>query len=339
MTNFKEYFRSHMKGNLRPIICISSAVLLMTLLLGVYEHPFGYWTSAGNYRSGYESSLGIPVTFLCILAYVLPVLEFSFFKKRINLDCAYALPISRRAMGAVHYLSGLAILFGTFTLSYLLNFLLMLSYGPGWYHFLPMIPHYFLCLLLGFALYSFLVFVFCEANTKGDGIWFMLLYTFLVPLSYATLVTSHILPSTDPGFPVMPWGVLSRLTHTYRDLVDIARINLKPTSAGFPFWLTPEYVGGFVFWLGIGILAAIGLFFTFGKRRMEKTEEISDSFFGYRTLIPLYAVFGMLYMKDILFWVIIELFALLGYTIYRRGFRYRKSDIVILVSLLVLLFV
>jgi hypothetical protein len=41
----------------------------------------------------------------------------------------------------------------------------------------------------------------------------------------------------------------------------------------------------------------------------------------------------------IIFWVIIELFAILGYTIYRRGFHYKKSDIAILCLLLIFLFV
>jgi hypothetical protein len=92
----------------------------------------------------------------------------------------------------------------------------------------------------------------------------------------------------------------------------------------------------------MGIAAAVDFFRTFGKRRMEKTEEISDSYLGFRTLIPIYAVTGMLCFQasdSIIFWVIIELFAILGYTIYRRGFHYKKSDIAILCLLLIFLFV
>ena len=75
---------------------------------------------------------------------------------------------------------------------------------------------------------------------------------------------------------------------------------------------------------------------------MEKTEEISDSYLGFRTLIPVYAVTGMITFEvwdDVIFWVIIEFFAILGYTIYRRGFHYKKSDIAILCMLLIFLFV
>jgi hypothetical protein len=39
----------------------------------------------------------------------------------------------------------------------------------------------------------------------------------------------------------------------------------------------------------------------------------------------------------VVLWVMIELLALLGYTIYRRGFHYKKSDIIILASMLIIL--
>lgn len=329
MTNFKEYFRSHMKANLRSLICILAVVLLLSFLFGTNNQPAGvYDPVTEKFVPYYRSTLGISVTFLCILAYVLPVTEFSFFKKRINLDCAYALPISRRAMGTVHYLSGLITLLGAFTLSYLVNFLLLLSRGPGWFDFLPLLPHYFLCLLLGSAMYSFMVFVFCEANTRGDGIWFMILYTFVFFLAVSAM--------GGTGGLSIPWVTISEITQHYRYLVEI--VPLGPTDFG----QDANCVGWFTFWLFIGIASAVGFFLTFGKRRMEKNEEISDSYFGFRTLIPIYAACGMIYFDApdyLIFWAIIELFALLGYTIYRRGFRYRKSDIVILVSLLVFLFV
>jgi hypothetical protein len=93
-------------------------------------------------------------------------------------------------------------------------------------------------------------------------------------------------------------------------------------------------------WIVAGIVAAIEFFVKFGKRPMEKTEEISDSFHGFRTFIPAYAVLGMLSVVEfsVIGWVIIELLAFVGYTIYRRGFHYKKSDLIILASLIIFLF-
>ena len=346
MTNFKEYFRSHLKENIRPMIYILAAVLVMTFLISAGSQEVSYLDYATQkWETEYYATLYVPVLFLCILAYILPVMEFSFFKKRINLDCAYSLPISRRAMGTVHYLTGLMILFGVFTLSYLLNFGLLLTKEPGVYDFVPMIAHYFLCLPLGFSLYAVMVFVFNQANTRGDGIWFMVLYTFVFTLILVAgimiIENLGLWPEDywyimEGAYVAMSWGTIDTMTTAYQSVVQLSAGSIAE------LWGEPAFIAGFVFWIAAGIGAAVGFFRTFGKRRMEKTEEISDSFFGFRTLIPIYAVTGMIAFEvgdSIILWVIIELFALLGYTIYRRGFHYKKSDIAILCALLIFLFI
>ena len=338
MTNFKEYFRHHLKINIRPIIYILVAVLVFTFLIGINNQTYKHLDyDTGKWITEYCSTLYIPVIVVCALAYVLPVQEFSFFKKRITLDCVYSLPISRRAMGIVHYLTGLIILFGAFTASYLLNFASLLLWGPGIYNFSPMIGHYFLCLLLGFSMYSVMAFVFNRANTKGDGIWFMILYTFvfvLIVAAYVNITENWVI--SDDVYGAISWGVIARMTTVYQRVVEFE------TGSIVALWKQPEFVSWFAFWVLAGIASAVGLFFTFGKRRMEKTEEISDSYFGFRTLIPTFAITGMITFEvsdSIILWVIIELFAILGYTIYRRGFHYKKSDIAILCILLIFLFV
>jgi hypothetical protein len=338
MTSFKSYFKSHLKANLRPLIYILAAVIVFTFLIGIADQPTAYYDYELNKSfPDYYSTLNTAVIFLCILVYVIPVMEFSFFKKRINLDCAYSLPISRRAMGTVHYLTGIITLYVAFTASYLVNFALLLSRGPGYFNFAPMIPHYFLCLLIGFAIYSVMVFVFNEANTRGDGIWFMILYTFVltVVMAAVTAITDDY-DLFDSAAASIPAGLLVDISNNYKYLVEI---NYAERAT---FWNNPQNVGWFIFWLIAGALSAVGFFLTFGKRRMEKTEEISDSYFGFRTLIPIFGIAGMIAFCEpdmIIFWVIIELLAILGYTIYRRGFHYKKSDIAILLSLIIFMFI
>ncbi len=339
MTNFKRYFCLHMKDRLIPFICISVVLVAMTVMNGIREQPLTVGYHDGTERLlDYRSTLYLPVTFMCVCAYVFPVIEFSFFKKRMNLDCAYSLPIARRAMGAVHYLSGLIMLLGTFTAAYLSNFALLLTRGPGWFDFSPMFVHYLICILFGFIIYSFLSFAFNAANTTIDGVCFMFLYTFvflLVSGFFAVLIenTGSII---DEGYETLPWGIIDRITDSYQKVVELERIN----DAEW-FWNNTILVGWFCFWTIIGVASAVGLLFSFGQRRPEKTQELSSSFFGYRTLIPLYAVCGMMFYRnlDYMTWFLIELLVLLGYTIYRRGFHYKKSDIIVMCSLVVFLFI
>ena len=262
-------------------------------------------------------------------------MEFSFFKKRINLDCAYSLPISRKAMGVVHYLVGLIMLLGSFSASYLLNFIMLLSHGSGWYNFLPMIAHYCICLALGFAIYSFMVFVFNQGNTRGDGIWFMILYTFVFNIGL-NAIAKVLDIKLKYALGTLPWHVFTKINQEYQSLVELIKTDKSTFSGSF------ASKAWFTFWMILGIASAVALFFTFGKRRMEKTEEISDSCFGFKMLIPLYAISAMIVysgISNIFIKIIIGFLTFIGYTVYRRGFHYKKSDIAILCLLLLFLFV
>lgn len=333
MTSFKSYFRSHLKSNGNILLYLTVIALVLTLVIGISSGTGAYWDSKLEARvTTYRSTIDVPVVFLCLLAYIAPVLEFSFFKKRINLNCAYAMPISRRALGSVHYLTGAITVLIPYTLSYFLNFILILTRGVQYYNLAPMIAHYFLCLLLGLAIYSMMVFAFNEANSTGDGILFMILWSFV--MLFATLAMGrHIRMSYSHIFP-FPWLLISELTTSCQHLIEMT---VPVYSGARDFLQTPHCI----FWIGIwsllGIASGIRFFLSFGKRRMEKTEEISDSFFGYRVLIPYFAVTGIIALPSFSIWVIFEILTLIGYTIYRRGFHYKLSDIIVLLSLLVFL--
>ena len=333
MTGFKSYFRSHLKSSGRILLYLTAITLLLTLVIGLNDATGREWNGESYYTT-YKSTINVPVIFLCLLAYIVPVLEFSFFKKRINLNCAYSMPIARRAMGAVHYLTGAITVTLPFTLSYLLNFILVLTRGVQHYNLTPMIAHYFLCIILGLAMYSFMVFAFNEANSVGDGIWFMFLWTFvaifavLAPYRFINLMNYF-------DIPPFPWWVISELTTSYKRLIELtvpvySYVHDFLQSPGCAFWI--------VTWILIGIASGIRFFLSFGKGRMEKTEEISDSFLGYRVLIPYFALTGIIATLTFTTWVIFEILALIGYTIYRRGFRYKLSDIIVLLSLFIFLF-
>ena len=345
MTNTKAYFRAHMRDLLKIFVFILAIVLALTVLatfnLQSREHRY---YDGQEYQRGFDTMLGFPVSIMCSLALVLPVIEFSFFKKRIHLDCAYSLPISRKSMGMVHYLSGLITLISAFTLSYLLNFTTLLSAENADFNFVPMLAHFFLCLVLGVAVYSVMVFVFNEANSAGDGVWFMLSYCFVFGLVlWAVAVrinNSYILGSGFASLP-LPFGVFAELTDSYTYLVE-----RHGGSVDF-WWQIPQYIFWLVFWVVLGIASVLGFYFTFGKRRAEKTGEISDSFFGYRVLIPVGTISCMLIFSlfdsagwDILIWkAIFELLAIVGYTVYRRGIHFKKNDVIMMIILAVFMFV
>ena len=329
MTGFKAYFIHHLKKDLRPFLCIFAAVIALTLVISLQAQPNKGYDGATDsvYVKSYNATLYLPCTFLSLLAYVFPAMEFSFFKKRTHLDCAYALPVSRRALGTAHYLAGVIGLAGAFTLSYLTTLLVMLSWGPGNFSYLPVLAHYPLSLLLGLGTYSILTFAFNQANTQGDGIWFMLLY----PLAYSLTVNALVDRFSLWFIPryALPQNVRDTLTVYFQALTENKIASPNPfVQDGFLLWL--------ILWIAIGLGAAAAVVFGFGKRRTEKTQELSDSPLGFPVLIPLCAASAMILAQSSQFpviWMLIEVIALIGYTVYRRGPRYKKSDLAVLLAL------
>ncbi len=342
----KRYFLSHLKANIRPLIYLTIIVFALTVILALNGQPIFDYTDDGAVRD-YKSTLYIPVVFICLLAYIVPVMEFAFFKKRKNLDFAYALPISRRDMGLVHYLSGLITVTVPFLVSYITNILFMLSRGSGYFDYSIIPLHFLLTIVFGLIMYSLFTFVFNKANTVGDGIWFIILYTFVLAIIVAgiqTVICESIDRQNDydilahANYPELfaiygiPWVPIDNITTLCQNMVEM---NGRETLSAF--FTKPICLIYFIFWIAVGIASTLGFILSFGKDRMEKTEDISDTPFGFKVLIPIFAIFGEIWIvlnsRELILWLIVEILALVGYTVYRRGFRYKKSDVMILASL------
>jgi hypothetical protein len=125
----------------------------------------------------------------------------------------------------------------------------------------------------------------------------------------------------------------------YQDVIEINNPSGWNREAG-EIW---EHAYMFLVWTMIGIAAAVGYFVTFVKRRAEKAGEISNSWFGYKTLIPIYGCSLIFEMRSSsgLNPLSLVSFALMivGYIVYRRGFRFKKSDIIVMAAGLILAFI
>ena len=346
----KSYFRYHLRSKWKLLLCITVIALALTFFNSIGTQK-SEWTRT-DYNGvktrvvEYSFTPGSPYAVLLFCGCLLPITEFSFFKKRRNLDCIYGLPITRREMGVVHYLTGLICLIVPYTCAYLLNFLLMLRYPEG-FCYPPVLGYYLLSVLLGICAYSVNVFVFNQANSTGDGIWFMIFWTFIflaVSSAWNFITEMLILGDIEWGdaeyekleelwsqkweIPysemAISWSTISEIQTIYRNVIE------KSTEAYLAgIWGEPWRVIWMVFWIVLGVASIFGHIFTFGKRKTEKTEEVSDSWFGFKVMIPLYAVIGIFTWLGLstIFTMIVSF---VGYLIYRKGFHLKKSDWIVL---------
>lgn len=339
----KRYIAYHLKQCLKPflfILTVALAVTLVTCSVGradVYQYPDEY---NGYYERVYINlKLQIPVIIATVVSYMQVHYQLSPFKKRRNLDCYYSLPLSRRALGVIHYLTGLGITLATFVASVALN---LLTFIPVAVQYSPKVDYsyillYFILMILTIsAQYSILAFAFDRGNTAGDGRWMMALYTFLPALTsgavMAVLGEINSKRYYGNGDGILPYYGVNAAESFGKLALE------KGLSDSYTFNL----VLWTILWIVLGSAAAIGFLLMFAKQPTNKTEEISDSIFAYKTLIPAFVFLGLLNFNDVLeliALIIITVLAVIGYVIYRRGFRLKRPDVISLGASLLAAFI
>lgn len=313
------------------------------------EYPNGYYYDYGpvecetpsrkiEYR---DLTLNYPVIVLIIMCYIVPVWLFSSTKKRRNLDCYYSLPISKRFLGLTNYLVGLVLIFVPFLLTCITNLIIYASYSYATFiklNFGVLATHFLISVLMGLVVYTLFVFVFNEANSVLDGCIFMAAYTLegmFIVLILDNISYDGILFLSEKAIPFVPFTELLSEYETALERGITSHIVDAWTERGMTFC--------FIFWTIASILAFFGFVYGLERKKAEKTEDISTSVFGYKTLIPLIAIPAVInYCEftsirqsgDPISCMFVTLGAVVAYTVYRRGVKYKKSDYAVIGILL-----
>ena len=283
-----------------------------------------------------ESGIYMLAVVLSIFCALIPILELSGYKSRRNLDTLYFFPIKREKLALAHYLSGFIQVFVICSVTFFVAYA-YLAANTDIFALEYMIIYYVLSLLLGVVMYSVFMFIFIQANTVADGVLFCGLWIFVLFLVGWVLrteildsfITYHDHYPTSIG-GIENWGIvyspINNLTVIFQDLIETNRIG---SDVYVGIYMRQSYM--FFIWGVLGIAAAVGYFLTFVKRGAEKAGEISDSWFGYRTLIPTYgySLLMLMGLYDGFMIVLILAMMVIGYIIYRRGFKFKISDMVV----------
>jgi len=347
-------FNDYLKYRLRSSLLRTAAFAVIALILTYYsiEPSLGMWGKDGEIYATYyyEIEGGIYKgyldmssisSFLVIASAAIAALELYGFKNKRNLDTLYSLPLSRFQLALAHYVSGALQVFAVHTVCVLGALLCALPYALHlklW--FLP--AYYVFSLIFGLGFYSFLCFFFSEGNTVIDGAIFASMWSFALMAFLGTLNESEAFARYLSAIPASDykvifanyenWGTaaspLWRLATVFTDMIgsDMAYIyhSDKAERVMDTFYM-------FYVWIGIYAACAYGYFRSFVRRGAEKVGEISHSPFGYRFIIPFYGfcfVFSIGRGWEVLLGVIVPILMLIGYGIYRRSAKIKKSDVI-----------
>lgn len=331
-----------LKRNLLPL-CIFTA--LATAIFVVFALTTDFVSGFSSDMNGdplgrtpINPLVEVPGFTLGLLCVAVPVMQFAYRMNKRSADLWYALPIRRDALTLVRVLGGLILVLVPYTVSYWAGFAVIAAsenlfeleqYGILFAASLP----------VGIGLFGVNAFLFTRANTLFDGIVFL--------LAWASL-------------PMLPFSWLDSAANIGRFFRDgIYWFSPDNYSTFSPLdWLFTQFAGiicgtagtlaeaPFIYALGAVYAAAAycGLFLTARRHRAEDVAQVSDSWFGYRVLIPAFMalLLALDYPADDPIGIYATAYAVtlavgtIAYFVYRRSFRLKLADILCIVGALAL---
>lgn len=320
MKSFAQYFKYHFKSTLLRLIIV--LVIALALSLASYGNllRFHEWEWGLDRIAYVNVKLGWYTFIFASICMLIPVLELSNFKSRRNLDTMFTLPVSRTKMLLAHLLNGWIHITLAFTAEAIVIFtaLRQAKYSVHESYFFG---YYFALLAVGLAIYLFFAFIFSQANTIMDGIIFMGAWTFVFGLPIEVFELDN---SFDGD--LIAYSPFIKITKLFTDLMEIHSHD-KINSESY---LVKSVNVEFIFWVAVGIVSAVLLYFTFKKQRVERVEDISTTPIGYKFLVPFLGISVIWETGNPIIGIVILIIMLIGYIIYRRSVRLKISDLIML---------
>jgi len=339
MTAFKKYFKYEMRRMLLPLIVITVICTLIAAVPAMLTDFEARTLLSGGTRA---PLIWIPQLLLGILCLAVPMLMFSFKMSQKQVDSMYSMPISRTNLYFVKALVGLILVLVPYTVAYWLAFMATAlsanSFALVWF-----LPLFFASIPIAIALFGFVAFVFTRANRKFDGLAWVVCYCGALALVVAWIV--FLVARSTPTLSLSDswlWVILSFIAyvpliltsnhfqHMIHDAPDMWTLRNGTMMQQYPIWWL-----SFALWGVIGAAAWFGLLWSAKKQKAENAGRVSDSWFGYRTLIPYSLVFSIAMLVDLrgplafIFIVQSVVSGAIAYFIFRRSVHLKTEDLII----------
>lgn len=252
----------------------------------------------------------VPLYLLCMIT---PIFTYNFQMDKRSVDYYFAFPLKREKLYLVKTLVGLSTVLIPFTVAFWSGFLVAVFRDGNLWQMAGFVPTYFISVLFAVCIYGIYAFVFTRANKVSDGVAFMIAYTFVFYL---------IISFIDVSILESKWG---------RIPFDVVEIFLFFGLMTFSNYATDWVIGSavvcnaltFIVPIVLGFAAYFLLFFLLRYQKAENAEQISESPFGYKTLIPIYTAFMVaLNGEHLLMTIFCFIGAVIATACYRRKFKF-----------------
>ncbi len=272
----KKYFLYELRKNLWTILFLA-VICALPYWTNLTSFDM-YWIGYDGLKYLYNPMLGFVAVELGLLCYIAPMLVYSFKMNKRSIDAYYALPLKREKLYLVKTLIGLLITLVPFTVSYWGGFLTLLFRPENPYQMIWYVPAYFGFLFFGIMLYGLNAFAFTRGNRIWDGAVFMAAYLCVGALAVGYIeAVSHQFFAAYHQNNFWSFGGLDLFCS---NMIALIKGN-NPSGLRWSAWT-------FVYPALTGFGGYALLFALLQKEKGESAQQISDSWFGYKTLIPLF---------------------------------------------------
>ena len=319
----KKYFLYELKKHLWTLVILTGVCVLPYVVHMATTMMFAdYIQENGEMRRYiYSPEVSNVFTTLLILLFVVPIIMYSFKMSKRGVDGYYSLPLKKEKMYFALTMVGLILVLVPYTVAFWSGFFTLLFRPENPYAMGYFVPIYFGGLCFAIFLYGVNAFVFTRANRIADGAVLMAAYAFVGFLFINVLdyYSGYTAIDADVQTAFLFSGGMFAFVSEMETL--ICRSPLVGTD-GFGWYFTVTILAGMICY---GLL-----FYLLRYEKGENAEQNCESWFGYKTLIPVYLFLfiGLGALEESMGVILVLVTGVIATVIYRRSFRLKWKDFI-----------
>ncbi len=339
----------------RSLLILITTIIALAVCVALFINEdflreyYIYNNNAYNYGYNVTGPSEGPLIYItiiaCILCTIIPILEFSFKMSKVSIDQMYSIPIKRDKLYIAKFISGFIEILIPVLSCYIFCLLKVLS-TDHMYNLIYFLPYLGCLLFFMFILYSTIAFFYTRGNTVVDGIMNVLFIIFLFEIFVAVMENVFRVPYPntfinayfDSGYSFL-YSPICLVTNIFNNKLSIdALIKIFGNDMQGNYYLSrvtlvESEIVSIVFFTVVGIISSI-LFVKLNKEdKAEDSMQISNSWFSYKTMIPLYFSMVCLIMcenSELIGFIFLFVGVYVAYVIYRRTMKIKKWDMIVI---------
>src|SRR5574344_1209427 len=325
------------------ILILCYCLTLLTMNLKIYE----YGVEENLYKSYPNTNITVIIVLLALLCFITPLMNCFYSKNKNAVDVYSSLPITKKKLTNIHLLVGYYEIIVPFTLSYFIGvFILLLRGAP--FDMLSYVPFYFVLVVASILFYITNSFFVSRANTMLDAIMFELMYIIIGSIAYLSVSNFiygfglDIRPSSTIVLILSPFDTFVVSSNYFNSTIVI---KMGGATKEILEQYKLEYLLSFLINLVYAGLGYFGIMYGCKHDKNENAEQRSNSWFGYKTMLPILLALSLMpisviystgsIMSTLLEYVLIlSAYVIANMALEYRSIRIPKSRYIVMVCIL-----